>query len=410
MRIGIVPSLDPASGGVHQYSMTVLKVLRDWAGEYAEPHQLVVFTWDPKTTAAKELISDGWRVVTPPRGIGPRVRKLFPKVGGGLATQSSDVSVAWRSSKNKRWVGRERVALMVYLLPLAMSFEVGVPYVLVVHDLQHRINPQFPEVSANGQAEEREFLFRNGIAGATRVVVDSETGKEDVLTFYGEFGADPDRIDVLPFLPPGYLLDAPSEQDLGRVCDDHGLPERYLFYPAQFWPHKNHKRLIEALGLLRDEGLSIALVLTGSSEGDIRGEVFEEVFSRAKVLGLESQVRHLGYVPNEDMAALYSAAVALVFPTFFGPTNIPVVEAWRMKCPVVTSDIRGIREQVGDAAELVDPESVRDLARGIKAVWTDDARRRQLVEAGEARLSLYTEADFRQRLRAVMEAASIAAE
>ena len=79
-------------------------------------------------------------------------------------------------------------------------------------------------------------------------------------------------------------------------------------------------------------------------------------------MGLEGELRYLGYVPDEDMSGLYAGAVALVMPTFFGPTNIPVVEAWTFGCPVLTSDIRRIREQAGNAAVLVDPRSVEAIA------------------------------------------------
>ena len=77
----------------------------------------------------------------------------------------------------------------------------------------------------------------------------------------------------------------------------------------------------------------------------------------ARELKVDRQIRHLGYVPANDMAALYANAEALVMPTFFGPTNIPILEAWGLGCPVITSDIRALREQAGDAALLADPNS-----------------------------------------------------
>src|SRR5438094_4838933 len=120
--------------------------------------------------------------------------------------------------------------------------------------------------------------------------------------------------------------------------------------------------------------------------------------SLSSQLGLEKEICHLGYVPDEDMSAIYARAAALVMPTFFGPTNIPVLEAWSFGCPVITSDIRGIREQVGDAAVLVDPRSVEAIADGIRKVWTDLQLRRTLAVRGRNRLSAYTPADFQNRL------------
>jgi hypothetical protein len=85
-------------------------------------------------------------------------------------------------------------------------------------------------------------------------------------------------------------------------------------------------------------------------------------------LGLEEDVRFLGYVPDGDVAPLYAETVALVMPTF----DMPVLEAWGLGCPVLTSDIRGIREHVGDAAMLVEPRSVEGVAAGMRKLWTDE--------------------------------------
>ncbi len=98
------------------------------------------------------------------------------------------------------------------------------------------------------------------------------------------------------------------------------------------------------------------------------------------------------------MAGLYAGATALIMPTFFGPTNIPVLEAWSFSCPVLTSDIRGIREQAGDAAVLVDPRSVDAIADGIRKLCEDEGLREQLGNRGRKRLARYTPGDFQNKL------------
>ena len=92
-------------------------------------------------------------------------------------------------------------------------------------------------------------------------------------------------------------------------------------------------------------------------------------------------------------------------PTFFGPTNIPVLEAWAFGCPVLTSDIRGIREQVGDAAVLVNPRSVEAIADGIYRIWMDQNLGRMLGERGRQRLATYGPDDYRRRLIEILEEA-----
>jgi glycosyltransferase involved in cell wall biosynthesis len=276
---------------------------------------------------------------------------------------------------------------------------------MVIHDLQHRIQPEFPEVSANGEWECRENYYRDAVRHATLLVTDSEVGKEDLLQHYGGHGATPNRIKVLPFLPASYLAKDVSNTELERVRTKYVLPARFFFYPAQFWVHKNHGRIVEALGSLRQRGVRITMVFCGSHSGELRERNFREVMSRVEALSLGDDVRCLGYVAEEDMSGLYAAAHALIMPTFFGPTNIPVLEAWALGCPVLSSDIRGIREQAGDAAVLVDPRSVHGIADGMHRLWTDEALRVTLAQRGRDRLARYTPADFRLRLADILEEA-----
>jgi len=277
---------------------------------------------------------------------------------------------------------------------------------MAVHDLQHRLQPEFPEVSANGEWEWREYCYRNGTRGSTLLLADSEVGKEDILNFYGPYGVTPDQVKILPFLPACYLATDIARSERQRVRALYRLPERYLFYPAQFWPHKNHARIVQALGLLKQEhGRNIPIVFSGTYTGEIREHTFREVMSLSAQLGLEKEIHYLGYVPDEDMSALYAEAAALIMPTFFGPTNIPIIEAWAFGCPVLTSDIRGVREQVQDAGVLVDPRSVEAIADGIYRLWTDEHLACSLVDLGRQRLASYTPDDYQRRLVAILQEA-----
>jgi glycosyltransferase involved in cell wall biosynthesis len=203
-------------------------------------------------------------------------------------------------------------------------------------------------------------------------------------------------------MPPDYLSADIPNSERTRVRAAHALPERYLFYPAQFWPHKNHLRIVEAIAQLRGEGVDVTVVFAGSRTTEVREQTFRDVVERARALRVDERVRFLGYLPDEDMGPVYAEAVALVMPTFFGPTNIPVVEAWTVGCPVVTSDIRGIREQCGDAAVLVDPTSSAAVADGIRRVWEDSELVERLRERGRARLGAHTWQDHVERVTELM--------
>ena len=111
---------------------------------------------------------------------------------------------------------------------------------------------------------------------------------------------------------------------------------------------------------------------------------------------------HLGYVSDGELVTLYKRARALVMPTFFGPTNIPPLEAFSLGCPVAISDVRGITEQVGDAAVTFDPEDVDSIADAIERLWLDDDLCRRLVSKGRHRIQSWTPEQFSSRLSEIL--------
>jgi glycosyltransferase involved in cell wall biosynthesis len=419
--VGLAPAALEAAGGIYQYSERMLDVLASLRSQRSERFVVLGTGLGPRSPV---LGGHAWELapLNPStwRGRVVDVLSRFAQERLGAGNRDRMVRIYMRIRRGHElpanldtpvirqdvhaWLRRCGIDLMIYASPVTLAFEAGIPYVMAVHDLQHRIHPEFPEVSAGIEAARREYLFRHGIGRATLVIVDSETGKEDVLNFYGDV-IEPDRVFVLPFLPSTVSLEGVSGEDRQRVRRTYRLPERYLFYPAQFWPHKNHERIVDAIGSLSGEGFEVSLVLVGSTTGDIRTRTFSSVMAKARSLGVADHVRHLGYVPTEDLAALYAEAVALVMPTFFGPTNIPILEAWSLDCPVLTSDIRGVRDQAGDAAVLVDPSSVGEIAEGIRRLWSDDDLRTSLVAKGRERLSTYTRDDYAARLTSILDEA-----
>jgi glycosyltransferase involved in cell wall biosynthesis len=423
MRIGIALGLSHSSGGLYQYGLTMLEALRSLREQGRLDDDFVIFNQGENGPDLSRWAGVGWETaeISYPRN--PREKALYLSgriLGDGRVREAA--TKIYRRLKAKpghfdpdkivprpaiaRQILSRGVGMMLYPQPTAVSFEAGVPYIMAVHDLQHRLHPEFPEVSADGLWEGREYMFRNGTRRALLVLVDSEVGKEDVLTFYGPYGVTPDMVKVLPFLPAPYLSSDVSAGEKDRVRRQYNLPERYLFYPAQFWPHKNHIRIVQALAFLKEERrLEADIVLVGTHDDRLRERTFRQVMSLARKLGLGPRVHYLGYAPDEDMSALYAGAVALVMPTFFGPTNIPPLEAWALGCPVLTSDIRGIREQMGHAAVLVDPASVESIADGINRLWMHEELRRTLVDRGRKRLASYGPDEFRDRLAEILEQA-----
>jgi glycosyltransferase involved in cell wall biosynthesis len=201
------------------------------------------------------------------------------------------------------------------------------------------------------------------------VLVGTPTGKREVERFYG-VGAD--RIRVIPFPVPATAPDEPEGDALRAIGG-----KQFIFYPAQFWPHKNHVNLLRAMRLLVDDGRDLSLVLTGSDKGN-KSFVAAEIAA----LGLADRVIDLGFVSRGTLEALYRGAQALVFPTFFGPDNLPPLEAFALGCPVLASDIAGAGDQLGEAALRFNPARPNDIAACIATVCDDAEVRGQLLREG----------------------------
>ncbi|NCC85077.1 MAG: glycosyltransferase [Clostridia bacterium] len=233
-------------------------------------------------------------------------------------------------------------------------------YITTVWDLCHRDLPEFPEVAANGEFERRERLYRSTLPKAFLILVDS---MELAIRVCQRYGIDDSRILPMPFAPAPFLVG--KNKTTNRVNLIEG---DYFFYPAQFWPHKNHVRILEALRLLKGRMLTIKVAFCGKDYGNLNW-----VREQASKLGVADQVHFLGFVPADEMENLYDNCLAVLMPTYFGPTNIPPLEAWFKGKPLIYS--KHLRGQTGDAAWMIDPDSAENLAEGIEAMLKEENRK-----------------------------------
>lgn len=278
------------------------------------------------------------------------------------------------------------IEMLWSLTPEPLSTEL--PFFTTVWDLQHRLQPWFPEVSAGHTWLDRERLFSTVLPRAAGIVVGTERGRDEVHEFYR---VPRKRIHVVPF-PVPTLPVAAGASDPG-ILSQYGLQAGYAFYPAQFWPHKNHVNLLQAIRLLSERGRVLRLVCTGSDGGNL-----EHVKGVIRELGLADQVALLGFVPADHLPALYRGAACLCFPSFFGPDNLPPLEAMAYGCPVVAARVPGAEEQLADAVTLFDPASPPSIAEALQMVIEDPAERRRLTDRGMAQALELTPASYVDRV------------
>ncbi len=255
----------------------------------------------------------------------------------------------------------------------------------MIWDLQHRLQPYFPEVSEKGEWNKREAFFRPHLQRASAIIAGTKTGKSEIERFYQ---INPERIHILPHPTPQFALD-PPESDFSAL-EKFNLPPKYLFYPAQFWAHKNHVLILKALQILKSKyGISQSVVFCGSDQGNLK-----YVKNTVRELQLESQVYFVGFVTRNELVDLYRNALAMTYVTYFGPENLPPLEAFALGCPVICSKVPGSTEQLGDAALFVDPGNEEQLAETIARVRRDPKLVSELQQKGRIRAKSFTPENF----------------
>ena len=178
------------------------------------------------------------------------------------------------------------------------------------------------------------------------------------------------------------------------MAKKYDLPDRFFFYPAVTWPHKNHELILRALHILKTEhGTTPHVYFTGSSTE--RRTALDKL---AQNLGVFEQVHFLGFLTPEELQAIFSAATAMVFASKFEGFGLPILEAFHARLPVLASNATTLPEVAGDAALYFDPDQPSELAALMKTILDSPELRQNLINKGTLVLERHsindTAADF----------------
>ncbi len=398
MKVGVFLERDiPEAGGSYTFISTIVRALIELAPQ--SKCEFIIFGYEPEPPLILQDRSGLRYISLAGADREPFIHKLVRHFSQLISTKMYPLTALTVETWYEKVLFKTLRSLEIDI-DLIWNFSPGtptlkIPFITTVWDLCHRIHPYFPEVSTGRfdtwQARERNYL--NILPRSTYVFIGTAVGKAEIERFYQVPAA---RIKVLRLPTPEFVL---SDLPPSDVLTKYQLLPNYLFYPAQFWPHKNHINLLLALKLLRDrDGISLTLVLSGADKGN---QQFVE--STVAELGLTDRVKFLGFIPQSDIAQLYRHALALVFVTFFGPDNLPPLEAFALGCPTIASQVAGAIEQLGDAALLIDPQNPLDIAEAIKSVWASPEVRQQLIDRGYQRSRLWTNKDYVRSVFAILD-------
>ena len=283
----------------------------------------------------------------------------------------------------EEFLTRRNIDLVYFLTPSNKAKElINIPYIMTVWDLCHRDFNEFPEVRNNNEFEKREERYATLLKKAIKVTTDSELGKKNICYRYG---IDESRVKILKFLPQTM-----NNDKYINIKEKHNISNNYIYYPAQFWAHKNHIYILKALKILKEQyDLIIDAIFTGSDYGNLN-----YILEKAREFDIKEQVHYLGFVDEEEIPNLYKQSIALVMPTYFGPTNIPPLEAFSLNVPVCYSDLDGLREQVGEAAFLMNLKNPESLANHILTIMKDKDIVNKKILLGQDIINSWTNEDF----------------
>lgn len=240
--------------------------------------------------------------------------------------------------------------------------------ITTLHDVQEL---HFPEFFTAEQRAYRAVHFKDYIERADKVIVSYNHVKEDLIKF---FDKNPKDINVLLIKMNNLWFNKFKNIRFSKV---QNVPEHFILYPANFWKHKNHERLIEAIKYIKiEKEIEIKLVLTGDYNFD-HGIYIKDLI---KKYNLDSQIEVLGIVDEITLYNLYKTSLGVVIPTLYEAGSFPLMESILLEVPVICSNTTSLPETIGDSEFIFNPLVVHDMADKIIKLWSQDDYRQRSVD------------------------------
>ncbi|MDD1518418.1 glycosyltransferase family 4 protein [Bradyrhizobium sp. DASA03005] len=366
IKLGVVALSKPELGGTYQYTLSTLEALR-----YLREFEITIYG-DPSNGDYARL--------------GYPVRRFTEKRLDQLARLSAFMLGVRLADP---FPDEDVILSPIYSLALLQTRK---PFVYTLHDVQEY---HFPGYFSWGQRVWRHYVHAALSSRATRIICEASHVRDDIVRF---FDVPRDRIEVVVAPPLARLRAAMARSELEEARVRLHLPDRFVFYPAQFWRHKNHARLIDAFKLVTSVAPELKLVLTGN-----KGEEYVSVLRQIEATGLKQAILHLGYIGQNDLQAVYQLATALIMPSLYESVSIPIFEAFQLGTPVAAANILSLPDQVGDAGLLFDPLSINAIANSISAIATNTHLADSLRVRGQNRIRAMSPDRYGKQLEAVLQ-------
>lgn len=236
----------------------------------------------------------------------------------------------------------------------------GIKNIAWIPDFQHKY---LPELFSKKELSIRDAEYERMAVSMDKVILSSETAKADFIKYYPQYK---EKACVLRFAP---VLDFDSPKQMNLVEEKYGITGKYFFLPNQYWKHKNHKVVLEALRILKEQGKFVCVVSTGNT-GDYRAPgYFAEIEEFVKEHKLGDRYLILGMISYADVQALAEASLGYINPSFFEGWSTTVEEAKYRGKPILLSDLKVHREQAPSKGGFFNPNAPEELAKKMWDMW-----------------------------------------
>jgi glycosyltransferase involved in cell wall biosynthesis len=373
-KIGILAFGDKYSGGIYQYTQSIIDALKE-----DKTNAYIIFCnkdddrFDNYALEVRKIDKSKSSLI-----------KKFIKVLQLLFF----IRRPWFFTKNELDSFED---INMFLSPTILAyphFYMNKPFVFTLHDMQERYYPKFFSKYENIL---RWLNNRTLARSADKIICESNFVKNDIVEFTGVNGG---KINIIQSPPPEIFLNYKFEEAQFEVVKDkYRLPEKFIFYPAQCWFHKNHIKLVEAFKIVLNKQDNVYLILTGSQQNN-----YSNLIQRIDELGLNDKVKHLGYIDYKDLPYFYKMSQFLIMPTLFESVSIPIYEAFSLAVAVCSSNVVALPEQVGDAGLIFNPNDVNDIAFKMLMYLNKEDFRKEKADLGFERVRGFNHQAYRAKL------------
>lgn len=360
----IIPSCDGEwLGGLNYYSNLVVQCQK-WVSDRLE---FTVITSPECEKKIREVFPDGTTVLAT-----RLVKKSLPWLVRNLIYVGTGIDLAMQ------WFFKRHGIAIVSHSP-CRNYGKDIQVFGWIPDCQHKHLPHF---FSHDEITKKDRDLLRVLNCCDRLIVSSQVAYDDLQRFYQ---VPEGKLAILRFYKQPVFN--PVTQTRKSSLDKYQLPENFFYLPNQFWAHKNHTIVINALKLLANEGLEATVVCSGNTHDYRNPNFFFELIQRVEHAGLGDRFRVIGLVPREDVHSLIKYSMAMINPSLFEGWSTSVEEARANGKRIILSDIPVHREQSPPDALFFQPDSANELAKKIRQVALDFSRQREEQRQRQAEAS-----------------------